>query len=131
MVTEDDKKLLEILQNHIGNFDDFKKAVNEYHLIGYKSMIKIDELHQGHRQTLKYLANLEALPQIAEKFQSIKSDLLPAAMAQNHVPVNTMNEALKSQAKTYVVIIKSLLWAVGILITVFVGVKYVVPDFFK
>jgi len=131
MVSEDDKKLLEILQNHIGNFDDFKKAVNEYHLQGYKSMIKIDELHQGHKQTLKYLANLEALPLIAEKFQSIKSELLPAAMAQNHVPVATMSEALKTQAKILGIIIGVLLTLVVSLLGAFVTIKVWFPQIFN
>jgi len=94
-------------------------------------MIKIDELHQGHKQTLKYLANLEALPLIAEKFQSIKSELLPAAMAQNHVPVATMSEALKTQAKILGIIIGVLLTLVVSLLGAFVTIKVWFPQIFN
>lgn len=117
------KHVHELLETHV-------KETRDYHQKGVKAMEKVDAMHLSHMQTAKYLANLEALPRIAEKIESIKSDVLPTALAQNHVPVQTMNDALKSQAKTYLIIIKSLLWAVAVLITVFVGIKYVIPDFF-
>lgn len=124
-------KVLQLLESHVVEFSEFSQEARDYHQQGKKTMEKVDAMHASHMQTARYLANLEALPRIAEKIESIKSDVLPSALAQNHVPVTTMNEALKSQAKTYLIIIKSLLWSLGLLITVFVGMKYIVPDFFS
>lgn len=124
-------RTLEILENHIEDFSEFKEQVKAYHEKGFQTMEKVDALYAGQVQAARYLANLEALPQIAEKFRDIKNDLLHAALSQNHVPVATMDKALKSQAKI-------LGWIIGVLLTLvislfgaFITIKIWFPDFFK
>ena len=122
---------LAVLENHINEFSEYKKEATNYYKSGYKMMEKVDALHSAHMQTAKFLSNLEALPIIAEKIQSIKNDVLPAAIAQSHVPVTTMNEALTTQAKTYLFVIKCLLWMIAALFGAFVTIKIWYPEFFK
>ena len=130
MADEMHRKTSELLTEHVDDFNEYKESISKYLERGTAAMHKIDELHTGHVQMSKYLANLSSLPIIADNLKDLRENILPTALDKTKVPVETMDAALRTQARVYTFVIRTLAGLVVSLFVVFLGIKYFYPEFF-
>lgn len=116
-----------------GHLEKFEKFVGEWDRYRKESVLahqKVDQMHTvvlAIHENMKHLIKLDT---ISETLSALSQNLIATLSGKNVIDINTAKEMMAFQEKAYMMVIRTLAWALGSIVALLLGIKLIWPQLF-